>query len=217
MNKAAAMRPQLDDVHADIANYYAAKISRFGPTPLGVDWTCVPTQELRFVQLARLIEPGNPFSLHDFGCGYGALVGFLSKRFGRANIDYLGLDLVPEMIAHARKKWKRHPGVQFEEGATPSRSADYAVASGIFNVKLYHASDRWHQHVANTLGAMARSSKTGFAVNFLAPLADHEAGREELYRPHPDVWIAHCRDKLGGTPTLVDNYGLREFTLLVRA
>jgi hypothetical protein len=44
---AARVRWQL---HAKIASCYSAKVSRFGATPLGVDWTCQATQEMRFVQ-----------------------------------------------------------------------------------------------------------------------------------------------------------------------
>jgi hypothetical protein len=41
--------------HTEIASCYLAKVSRFGAAPLGVDWTCQATQEMRFVQL-----PGRP-------------------------------------------------------------------------------------------------------------------------------------------------------------
>jgi hypothetical protein len=48
------------------------KIRKFGATPLGVDWTCVSTQQLPFVQLLKLCDT-SPASLNDLGCGYGAI------------------------------------------------------------------------------------------------------------------------------------------------
>jgi SAM-dependent methyltransferase len=203
-------------VYADIENYYAAKVLRHGPTPLGVDWTCAPTQELRFVQLLKLIDASAVFSINDIGCGYGALAGFLRKRFRDAAIDYFGVDLVAEMIAQARKK-NRRCGVRFAVAHAAPRAADYSVASGIFNVMLHHSQDVWHHFIAATLDDMARTSRVGFAVNFLSPLRAGEDGPRELYRAEPGVWIDYCRLSYGVEPALVSGYGLREFTLLVPA
>ena len=204
------------DIHADIGNYYAAKVLRYGATPLGVDWTCSPTQELRFVQLLKLIGRPAKFSINDIGCGYGALVGFLRKRFSRSAIDYFGVDIAPEMIAVAIKHNAPAQNVEFAVGRAGIRVADYSVASGIFNVKLYHSAAAWAQFVASTLDDMARSSRKGFAVNFLAPLGSGEEGRQELYRVAPEVWLDYCQQQLGLKVTLLEAYGLREFTLLVR-
>jgi len=63
-------------VRAGISDYYTARIRKFGATPLGVDWTCQPTQELRFVQLLTVCDFASAFSLNDLGCGYGALLSF---------------------------------------------------------------------------------------------------------------------------------------------
>ena len=63
----------LATVHAGISDYYTGKIKKFGATPLGMDWTCVPTQQVRFIQLLKLCDFTAPFSLNDLGCGYGAL------------------------------------------------------------------------------------------------------------------------------------------------
>ena len=46
--------PDIAAVHAEIDGYYTAKVTRHGATPLGVDWSCVPTQQLRFLQLLKL-------------------------------------------------------------------------------------------------------------------------------------------------------------------
>lgn len=204
------------DVYANIRDYYAAKVLRHGPTPLGVDWTCVPTQELRFVQLLKLIGAAPAFSINDIGCGYGALPGFLHRRFRGSAIDYYGVDVAPEMIAQARRR-NRRSWAQFAVGQAGPRLADYSVASGIFNVMLYHSQEVWRDYVARTLGDMAHTSRLGFAVNFMLPLRPGEDGPLELYRVDPQAWIDHCRVNYGVEPTLVSDYGLREFTLLVPA
>src|SRR5580693_3571806 len=85
-------------VHARTAEYYTQKVKAFGCTPFGVDWTCQPTQEMRFVQLLKLCDFSAPFSINDLGCGYGALVAFLYRRHAGCAIDYLGIDLSGEMV-----------------------------------------------------------------------------------------------------------------------
>ena len=204
--------PPLAEIYADVANYYGAKVRRHGPTPLGVDWTNVPTQELRFVQLLKLVGRRRNFSINDVGCGYGALLEFLRKRFPHAAIRYAGVDLAPEMIASAMALHGSAADAGFSVGHQPAAPADYCVASGIFNVKLYRSDAHWHDYVARTLGDMARASRKGFAANFLAPVADGE-GRQELYRVQPQVWLDYCKTELGCEAETAEGYGLAEFTL----
>jgi SAM-dependent methyltransferase len=202
-------------VHSRIERYYSAKIERWGPTPMGVDWSCEPTQQLRFVQLLRLCEFASDFSLDDWGCGYGALLGFIAKRHPEATVDYLGIDLSPAMIDHAKKLSRHRLSAQFAVGERSPRVADYAVASGIFNVRIDEPLALWEDFTRMTLRDMARSTRVGFAVNFLAPLEGME-GKRELYRPAPARWADFCERDLGTKVTLLDRYGMREFTLLAR-
>jgi hypothetical protein len=204
----------LDAVYAGVERYYTAKIARHGATPLGVDWASKPTQELRFVQLLKVGDFAQPALLNDIGCGYGALLGFLDQRTFKA--DYLGLDLSALMIGEARRLWAGHPHAAFAIGRKSPRACDYSVASGIFNVKLSHPVGIWTAFVQSVLDDMHANSRRGFAVNFLAPLENSEAGAPELYRPHPEIWQDYCERKLGAKVELLASYGMREYTLLAR-
>jgi len=206
----------LAPLHARIERYYSAKIERHGPTPLGVDWSCEPTQQLRFVQLLRLCDFHAAFSLDDWGCGYGALFGFIGKRHPEAGVDYLGIDLSAALVAQAKKLWRRKRKADFCAGDRSPRVADCAVASGIFNVQIDEPLALWEGFVAHTLRAMKESTRTGFAVNFLAPLPEGMEGKRELYRPAASKWVGFCENELGMKVTLLDRYGMREFTLLAR-
>lgn len=201
-------------VHEDVAAYYTGKILQFGATPHGVDWTCMPTQELRFVQLLKICDWGRPFSLNDLGCGYGALLAYLAKRHRSARIDYLGQDVSQAMVKQASQLWRGRRMASFAQGHELGRTADYSVASGIFNVRLAHSRARWEAHVRATLAELHAGSALGYAVNFLAPVATR--GPRELYRTTPEPWARHCELELGGKASVLADYGLREFTLLVR-
>ena len=202
-------------VHARIEAYYGDKVARHGATPRGVDWTCAPTQELRFVQLLKLCDLSRPFSLNDVGCGYGALIGFIARRHPQAEIDYLGVDLSSVMISRARRRHRGTVGRRFVVGSDIPRTADYAVASGVMNVMLDHPRALWEEFVADTLRRMHASTRLGFAVNFMAERPDG-GGTVGLYRTDPLRWASFCQQVLGCAADIVDGYGMREFTLLVR-
>lgn len=205
----------LAELYLDVERYYSRKIKAHGATPLGVAWPCQPTQELRFVQLLRVCEADTSFSLNDIGCGYGALLAFLARRHRRKKIDYLGLDLSAHMIAEARRLWGKRPHTEFLVASASPRVADYSLASGIFNVKLNQSEALWTHFVETTLTAMRDASRRGFAVNFLAPLAQGETAQAELYRTPPGVWQSYCEKNLDARVEVLQGYGMREFTLLV--
>ena len=190
-----------DRARRAVARYYSATARRHGATPAGVDWASAEGQALRFAMLLRLCDLTGPFSLNDIGCGYGALLTYLRHRHPAAEIDYLGSDLSAAMIALAP------PGPFVQGGAAP-RPADYAVASGIFNV-MPPACQDWEAVIARTLAEMASSVRRGFAVNLMTP-------RDEprLYGTRPDPWVRHCA-ALGARVEVLAGYGLAEFTLLV--
>lgn len=209
-------RAGLHQIARDVTDYYAGTLAQHGATPRGVDWSCKPTQELRFIQLLRICSFGGAISLNDVGCGYGALRGFLRQRHRRASIDYLGVDLSQAMVDSARSRWGNLPQTIFDTAGGPLRLADYSIASGLFNVRLHHADTDWESWVAHTLHGLHTASRIGFSVNFLLPAQPGEASPQALYRPAIDQWKRFCEDDLQSTVEMVTGYGMREYTLLVR-
>ncbi|MGA2290752.1 class I SAM-dependent methyltransferase [Bradyrhizobium sp.] len=209
----------LRDVYSDIEAYYSERVARHGATPLGVDWSCWATQNLRFVQLLKICDFSAPFALNDIGCGYGALAAFLALRHGDAKIDYLGVDLSRAMVQRARRRFSS-PDHRFVVAKSSPRIADYSVASGIMNVSLGHSRAVWEDFVATMLRQMRQTSRRGFSVNFISDAT--RAGSpattltDGLYRTMPQPWIGYCESQLGCSVEIMDGYGMREFTLLIR-
>jgi SAM-dependent methyltransferase len=212
----ASANPDLGPLRAEIAAYYSGKIARFGATPLGVDWTCVPTQQMRMVQLLKLCDFRLPFSLNDLGCGYGALIAYLDQWHQGHPIDYVGADLSAAMLRHARRLWHGRNCVRFVMGHASPRIADYSVASGIFNVQLDQPRSRWEEFIGDTLHGLHRTSAKGFAVNFVSADAYGTAAPAALYTTKPERWTQYCAAQFGSRAQVIDGYGLREFTLIVR-
>ena len=200
-------------LQAKVREYYSGTLQRHGPTPLGVDWPNVLSQYLRFVQLLKLCRFGQPFSLNDFGCGYGALLEFLAMRHGDAAVTYRGIDISPAMIAAARARWAANKLAVFAEGSQCGALADYSLASGTLNVRLGHPVAEWEAYVEAILTDLDASSRIVFAVNFMLP-RDEAPAEAGLYRTAPERWTPLC--ERFGRVELITGYGLREFTLLVR-
>ncbi|MET4038358.1 SAM-dependent methyltransferase [Bradyrhizobium sp. RT6a] len=205
----------LDAIYSGIAAYYSASAKKFGPTPLGVDWTCQATQEMRFVQLLKLCDFSSAFSLNDLGCGYGALVSYLGRRHLHPPIDYLGIDVSASMVRQARQLWDGRARVTFVHGHIVPRTADYALASGIFNVELGQPREEWEKFIRESLDNLHETSRRGFAVNFMKRLGGIP-GREGLYYAEPAEWARYCANRFGAATELCEDYGMREFTLIVR-
>jgi hypothetical protein len=198
-----------------VERYYSGRFADHGPTAQGVDWNSPDSQELRFEQLLRVCEGAHgPFSLNDYGCGYAALVPYLERRGIEAR--YRGFDISTPMLEHARREYERLPNVTFVESEEELEHAEYTVASGIFNVKLETPKDEWEDHVFRTLDRIAELSTRGFAFNMLTSYSDPEKMRRDLYYGDPRVFFDRCKRRYSPQVALLHDYGLWEFTMIVR-
>ena len=206
---------QQREVLADVAQYYSAKLVAHGATPSGVDWNGRESQELRFRQLLRLFESrADCFSVNDLGCGYGALYDDLAAR--AMEFEYCGADISAVMIERARLLHAGAAHCRFVSGVDELPVADYTVASGIFNVKLAASQARWNAYVAETLRTMDRLSRSGFAFNCLTHYSDRDKMLDRLYYAEPAAVFDFCKRNFSRNVALLHDYGLYEFTILVR-
>jgi len=199
---------------ASVERYYTGKVREHGPTHYGVDWSSAESQLLRFEQLLKIVEPNGPFSINDYGCGYGALVETLEQRGW--SYRYRGFDISADMLAQARGLNTRRPHCSFVGDETELPPADYTVASGILNVKLDVSDEDWKDYVLGVLRALDAVSLRGFAFNALTLYSDPERRRRELYYADPLFFFDHCKRTFSRQVALLHDYGLWEFTMLVR-
>jgi len=199
---------------SQVAGYYSAKLAEHGASPRGVDWNGEESQVLRFRQLARVITADGAFTLNDVGCGYGALYDFLVRDHPR--MRYTGCDISADMVAAARSAHGNAANARFVEGAAPPEPADYSVASGIFNVRLEHTDAEWREYMQATLDTLDRVSTRGFAFNCLTSYSDADRMRDYLFYADPCEWFDRCKRRYAKDVALLHDYGLYEFTILVR-
>jgi SAM-dependent methyltransferase len=207
----------------DVRTYYTDRLRQHGATPRGVDWNSAESQQLRFEQLLRVCggdatpNPGVPraaFVLGDYGCGYGALYEHL-RQTGFAGA-YRGFDISPAMLDAARSRFGADPGAQFGADEAVLADADYVVASGVFNVKLQTPLPDWEAYVRRTIDRIAALGRRGCAFNALTSYSDVDRMRPDLYYPNPCVLFDYCKRHFSRHVALLHDYGLYEFTIVVR-
>ena len=198
----------------EIRRYYTEKLTAHGASPQGVDWNSAESQRVRFDQLVRVCGQEPDFQINDLGCGYGAFFDYL-RALGR-KCDYLGVDISEEMIAKAEALHDGLPGCRFATGQRADRQADYTVASGIFSVRLSASDREWHAHLLSTLEEMHARSRRGFAFNCLTKYSDAQHMKEYLFYADPCELFDFCKTRFARDVALLHDYGLYEFTILVR-
>lgn len=210
------MRDRDRELLGSVERYYAARVAEHGATARGVDWSSPESQLLRFDQLARLwgTEGGGEIDVIDYGCGYGALVDYLLERGGGAPFRYQGFDISDAMIRETRSR--AGPGRRFTTDEGSLARAEYAVASGIFNVKLDADDADWSEYMRRTVDRLAALATTGFAFNALTSYSDADRRRSDLHYADPLRWFDYCKRTHSRFVTLLHDYPLYEFTLLVR-
>jgi SAM-dependent methyltransferase len=199
-----------------VEHYYSGRFAEHGATARGVDWNSPESQEVRFQQLLKVSEDvDGPFSLNDYGCGYGALVPYFARRGFEGS--YRGFDISEPMLDHARKEYERPPDVTFVQREADLEAADFTVASGIFNVKLDVSEPEWRGYVLRTLDTLDKLSVRGFAFNMLTGYSEPEKMRPDLYYGDPRALFDHCMTRYSRHVALLHDYGLWEFTMIVRS
>ncbi|HEX2980782.1 MAG TPA: class I SAM-dependent methyltransferase, partial [Anaerolineaceae bacterium] len=113
----------VDDRLENIKTYFAEKLATHGATPRGVDYNSVQSQELRFEQILKVCDPTQPFSLLDYGCGFGSLADLMTRKGW--SFTYTGYDVLPAMIDKAIELHRDQANCAFTTQANDLIEADY--------------------------------------------------------------------------------------------
>ncbi|MBB5390095.1 MULTISPECIES: class I SAM-dependent methyltransferase [unclassified Herbaspirillum] len=205
----------LSGIHLDVAHYYNSKLTEYGATARGVDWNSETSQFQRFEELSKILPRSENFSLNDFGCGYGAFLEYAKNRLPMQL--YMGNDISAEMIHTAQTRYGHLEHTHFSQSAHPASQADFTIASGIFNLRQGRDDTSWLQYILSTLDILNAYSKKGFSFNCLTSYSDSERMRPDLlYYADPCFLFDYCKRNYSRQIALLHDYGLYEFTILVR-
>lgn len=202
----------MSNIYKSIENYYTNKINKYGAIPEGVDWNSEEGQRIRFDQLSKIIRV-DAFSISDVGCGYGKYSEYLNLNF--KTFYYEGYDLSEDMINKAKELYK-DTKFSYIQNLDNLLNTDYSIASGIFNVKMQYDEIEWLSYVLDTLENINKKSTKGFSFNMLTKYSDKEYMRDDLYYADPLYFFDYCKQNFSRNVSLIHDYNLYEFTVLVR-
>jgi len=210
-----------DNMLHGLHQYFAERVDKHGATHNAVDWNSAERQHLIFRQVTRILESpatgeiAQGFTLLDYGCGYGALLPYLRER-GFDFAAYTGYDMVDAMIDTARMTFNDSPNSAFTADEPNLAPVDYVIASGLLSLKLENEVAAWEEHVLHLLDRLWSLSAKGLAFNSLTSYSDTDKMRADLYYPDPRMLFDYCKTHFSKQVALLHDYGVYEFTILVR-
>lgn len=207
----------MKNIYKETASYFDGLVNEFGSSPSGVGWNSKKAQRIRFDQLLKVLDTAvSDFSLNELGCGYGFLSEYLEYFF--SDFKYFGYDISRLMINSAIKKYGNNLNCNFFKinNSSEMHLNDYTIASGIFNVKFDFQINDWENYIAETLHNMDKSSKKGFSFNMLTSYSDKEMMKNDLYYGDPCFFFDYCKKKFSKEVSLLHDYNLYDFTIIVR-
>lgn len=200
----------------NLKSFFDQRAILYGPVFQSVDWNSLERQYAIFNQLLKIwVNPKDSSSILDFGCGYGALLDYISSKNFNFN-NYLGYDISQIMIDNALKTHCQQPNIFFSTEAKYLCQADYVIASGIISMKMDSEDAEWEEYIFKTLSQLWELSKKGLAFNSLTIYSDLKKMRPDLYYGDPCRIFDFCKKHFSKNVALLHDYELYEFTILVR-
>jgi SAM-dependent methyltransferase len=191
----------------NIINRYNERLSKHGYSAETLGWGKKDRRKLRFHILASQWNL-NGCSVLDFGCGFGDFYAW-AKEEG-IHLDYIGVDLNPNLIAEAKKVYPEANLISGDifKDALPLTQYDYIISSGTHNTKI--ADNK--VFIENTFELFNKYSTKGFALNFLSDKA--EIKYPDVNYSSPEYILGLCY-KYSNRVVLRNDYMPFEFTVFV--
>ncbi len=199
----------VDSTLDKIKGLYEDNLIQHGINSKAVGWKDEQSQLLRFQKLAQIIPAGQKgYTVNDWGCGYAAMYDYLNGCE-----KYYGYDISAEMLKKARELHQQS-AIELIQSAAVSTKADYTFVSGTFNVRFNESDAAWDAYIKETLLALAKQTTKGLAFNLLTTYVDWK--QENLFYADPLEYFDFCKKNLSRYVSLIHDYPLYEWTMLVR-
>lgn len=189
---------------------YSERYKQFGYSPKTLGWD-KGKQDLRYHILFEEFNLAGK-SILDIGCGFGDANKVIQHKTNR--YQYLGIDIVEELIEEATKNYINDKNISFllEDflQTTINDPFDIVVASGVFNFKLKNNQN--YQFIEAFMKKAFEIAKEGFAFDFLSDRVDYKY--EHTFHSSPSE-ILNLAYPLSKNLILKNNYMPFEFALIV--
>lgn len=196
----------------EIKKYYQDKFNAFGSTAEGMDWKDKASQYLRFEIISRYIDIKDNPSILDVGCGGSEFLNFCLEN--NYKCDYLGLDIMPEMVDASNNKFGPKTAILGDlDSITQSDQFDYIIASGTFNAKLGINNLEWKSFFYENLLKMYNKCNKGIIFNCMTEHVDWTYDR--LFYPELSDLTKFINKEMSRNFVVDHSYELFEMTIYI--
>lgn len=211
------MEKEREHALSKVGTLYSDNLKVYGTTSMSVGWRDEASQALRFEKLCKVFEITEPYkgdvTINDLGCGYGAMFPFLDRVRSVNLVRYHGYDISSDMLDSA-KHFVSDPRAHFVQTSKAELNAEFSFVSGTFNVKFEASEEAWTDHIKQMLMDLNKVSSKGLAFNLLSTYVDWK--EPHLYYGDPLMFFDFCKRNMSRYVTLLHDYPLYEWTILVR-
>lgn len=193
----------------EISSRYEDRYRAYGYSPRTLDWD-KDKQMMRFSILTSQYDFRGKEVL-DIGCGFGDLNRVLLAATD-GDYRYFGIDVTQSLLSEAQSRYG-NDRVHFGCGdflALDVPELDYAIASGIFNLKLIESDN--YVFIEQVMRKAFCLCRAGFAFDFLSDKVDF--CKENTFHASPERVLALAYS-LSRNVILLNNYMPFEFSLFV--
>lgn len=159
-------------------------------------------QLVRFNAIAKYIADHK--HVLDYGCGSGDLFAYIYHK----SPAYSGVDINPELIEYAKRKYSLHafntPKFIVGDHKSLISTYDYVVASGVFSYKPDYTEYQYKQEVKECIGTLWSKCRNTMIINFLS-----ERSKNRL-----ELMIRHTLYSIQDIITIVESLDCGSFDIL---
>lgn len=186
----------MNNITESFRDHYAQAFSKYGATSKGVDWGDEGELQFRYEKFfaAAAIDPGerkDAVSFLDVGCGWGGFYKFLQGKEKDFEIDYTGIDIVPEMVEKAVEEF---PAATFYNqdlfSFSGKKSYDFVVCNGILTQKLSANIPEMERYANKMILRMFELCEKGIVFNHMSSKVNYMV--DNLYYRNPLEVLSFC-------------------------
>lgn len=162
----------------EIRDMYRASFEQHGDSPASLLGP-KGRQDLRFSVLDPFVSrPG--VSLLDYGCGLGHL--FEHLRLQGRQVNYLGMDMLPDFVRACRDKYGTQASFELiEPSQTLTQSHDIVFSSGVFNICSHGDVHESRKYALERLAQLFKAAREVLVCDFQSSLVDfQQAGAQHF-------------------------------------
>lgn len=186
---------------------YSGAFNEHGESPKSLKWASYKAAAQRYRQLVADLDIAGKTIL-DAGCGMGDLLPYLYGKTSK--FTYLGVDIAPEFIDVARKRYEGH---RFEVGDPFSDQLsvrfDIVIASGVMN----SSATGWLEERKRMIRQLFKLTNEAASFNMAGGLMESSEVKNIAYANSADIFD-FC-STLTSKLILRNHYHSKDFTIVM--